>query len=479
MKTFFNHSILAIVVGFSSSVAYSQNQQFTTPGASVFTVPSSVVSVKVQCVGAGGGGGRVTPSNIFDNDAAGGGGGGAYAMSLVNVVEGNNYDVTVGAGGYNTGTSANGGNSYFAVGNEVLAEGGKTRSGNDEEAGASGGKAINSLGTVVFDGGNGGDGDESDSNGGGGGGAAGSGGVGQNGAEITAGLGQAQYGGFGGQGGPDGAHGGDGADYGGGGGGSSANGSNDRDGGNGANGIVVISWSEVHSFFPTTVCSTSGSTVEIEGLNFTGVDSVVINGQIVPFTFIDDTQINITISGLTPSGVIYVYTPNGCSKTASALNVVHQVVDVTVSNTTVTANYTGGGNETYQWIDCINGNTPINGATSASYTATTNGLYAVQVSESGCSVTSSCAIVNTVGISENTNNEVQIYPNPTAGMIYLNNSEYYTLLVQSVDGRLIQKSEILSPNTTIDLTNEVDGVYLIQLVGRDTFRTKKIVKSSN
>jgi len=479
MKTNLKHSIYTILLGSLSSVAYSQDQQFTTPGASVFTVPTSVVSIKVQCVGAGGGGGRVTPSNILDSDAAGGGGGGAYAMSIVNVVEGNNYDITVGAGGYNTGTSADGGNSYFSVGNEVLAEGGKTRSGNDQEAGANGGKAINSLGTVVFDGGNGGDGDEGDSNGGGGGGAAGSDGVGHNGAEVTAGLAQSQYGGSGGQGGPDGASGGNGADYGGGGGGSSANGSSDRNGGNGANGIVVVSWSEVHSFSPTTVCSSGSNTVEVEGLNFTGVDSVVINGQQVAFTFVDDAHINITISSSTPSGVIYVYTPNGCSKTASALNVVHQSVNVTVNGTTVTANYTGNGNETYEWLDCINGNTPINGATAASYNAPTNGLYAVRVTENGCSITSSCAILNTAGISENDSDEFQIFPNPTTGILNLNSNEFHTILVKSIDGKLIQKIEILSSPTIINLTNEVDGVYLIQLLGKDTFRMEKILKSNH
>ena len=52
------------------------NQLFTTAGPHNFTVPTGVLSVKVECVGGGGAGGRVTPSNVFDDDAAGGGGGG-------------------------------------------------------------------------------------------------------------------------------------------------------------------------------------------------------------------------------------------------------------------------------------------------------------------------------------------------------------------------------------------------------------------
>lgn len=467
-------SALLVVAG---STAYSQNQQFTTPGTSTFTVPASVVSVKVQCVGAGGGGGRVTPSNVFDNDAAGGGGGGAYAMSIVNVVEGNNYDVTVGAGGYNNGSSADGGNSYFSTGNEVLAEGGRTRSGNDQEAGADGGKAINSIGTVVFDGGNGGDGDEGDSNGGGGGGAAGSGGAGHDGAEVTAGISQSQYGGYGGQGGPDGATGEDGSDFGGGGGGSSANGSNDRNGGNGARGIVVVSWSEVHSFSPSTVCATGNSTVQVLGLNFTGIDSVVINGQQVPFTFVSDTEITLNISSLTPSGLVYIYTPNGCSKTASALNVVHQSVNVSVNSTTVTANYSGNGNETYEWLDCVNGNSVISGATSSSYTAVNNGLYAVRVTENSCSITSSCAVVNTADVVENNNDENKVYPNPTTGKLFLENNSFQSLVVKSIDGKIVMKMNNLSKKVMIDLSEEQNGVYFIQLNNQETFEVIKIVKN--
>lgn len=479
MRTLFHKLILSVLVVSTSSVVYSQNQQFTTPGVSVFTVPSSVVSVKVQCVGAGGGGGRVTPSNIFDDDAAGGGGGGAYAMSIINVVEGNNYDVTVGAGGYNNGSSADGGNSYFATGSEVLAEGGRTRSGNDEEVGADGGKAINSIGTVVFDGGNGGNGDEGDSNGGGGGGAAGSGGIGHNGGEVTAGLGQAQYGGYGGEGGPDGATGGDGADFGGGGGGSSANGSNDRNGGNGARGIVVVSWSEVHSFSPSTVCASGSSSVQVLGLNFTGIDSVVINGQQIPFNFVSDTEITLNISSSTPSGVVYVYTPNGCSKSATSLNVVHQSVNVSVNSMTVTANYTGNGNETYEWLDCINGNSVISGATSSSYTAVNNSLYAVRVTENGCSITSSCAVVNTADIIENSNDEIKIYPNPTTGKVFIENNNFKSLVVKSIDGKIIKEMNNLSNNIKIDLSRELNGIYFIQFNNQEASEVIKIVKTSN
>ncbi|MEZ4916139.1 MAG: hypothetical protein R2836_04050 [Chitinophagales bacterium] len=45
------------IVAFVFGIA--QQQQFTTPGSGTFTIPNSVVSLKVECIGGGGAGGRV------------------------------------------------------------------------------------------------------------------------------------------------------------------------------------------------------------------------------------------------------------------------------------------------------------------------------------------------------------------------------------------------------------------------------------
>ena len=54
----------------------------------------------------------------------------------------------------------------------------------------------------------------------------------------------------------------------------------------------------------------------------------------------------------------------------------------------------------YQWLDCDNGNQPINGETNQSYTSTVTGNYAVEVNMNGCIVTSSCYLVDYTGIEE-------------------------------------------------------------------------------
>ena len=54
----------------------------------------------------------------------------------------------------------------------------------------------------------------------------------------------------------------------------------------------------------------------------------------------------------------------------------------------------------YQWLDCDNGNQPINGETNQSYTPAITGNYAVEVNMNGCIVTSTCYLVDYSGIEE-------------------------------------------------------------------------------
>lgn len=477
MKRFNSNFALFLFGIFIYTIANSQTIQFNTAGTHNFTVPSSVISLKVECIGGGGAGGRVTPSNVFDYDAAGGGGGGAYASSIISVYADSNYQVVVGAGGINNGTSVHGGDSYFGDGSQVLADGGSTCTGNDNSTGANGGQISNSVGTILYNGGNGGNGNEGDANGGGGGGAAGSLGNGYTGGTTNGGASQSNYGGNGGNGGFDGANGDAGGDYGGGGGGSSAQGSNDRDGGPGASGLVVISWSEVTGFFPDTVCSNSNDTITVLGSNFIGLDSVWVNGSAVSFNDVSPTQIQLILNSGITSGQIVVSTENGKSGSLTNLVIISGSLNVLVSGLQLTAQYTGSPAATYQWVDCINGNTPIVGATSSLYTATQNGLYAVVVNDLGCEIVSGCETINTVGIESMQNNEIYIYPNPSSGAIQIgnNHSKIDMLKIVDLSGKTVLESFNVIPNSIIDISQIQDGMYMVYLNFNQTMLIEKLI----
>jgi hypothetical protein len=103
-------------VGGSTSIPFSNMVVYSTPGSYSWTCPIGVTKVMVELWGAGGGGRHLNQ----------GGQGGGYGKQYVSVIEGSNYSVVVGSGGYpfswgSSTVSAAGGNSSFG---SIIANGG-------------------------------------------------------------------------------------------------------------------------------------------------------------------------------------------------------------------------------------------------------------------------------------------------------------------------------------------------------------------
>jgi hypothetical protein len=209
-------------------VSIFRNMQVFT-GSGTFTPGSGVTSVFVRVWGAGAGGGGVGAANTL---GAGGGGAGGYSEGFVTVTPGVGVTVTVGAAGTGGAAGANngtgGGNSSFAGGSTLTANGGSGGTGTasfGSAAGGAGGTA--SGGTLNITGG------------------AGQAGAGASGTGIWGGAGGLPAGGVGipgkfrptnteGQGAGFAAVG-----YGAGGGGANSSGSSQA-GGDGAGGLVIV-----------------------------------------------------------------------------------------------------------------------------------------------------------------------------------------------------------------------------------------------
>ncbi|OQB05995.1 MAG: hypothetical protein BWY21_01960 [Parcubacteria group bacterium ADurb.Bin216] len=215
---------------------------YDTPGDYVFTVPAGVTSIMVECWGGGGGSESIGTNST--NRMTAGAAGGAYARKTISVSPGEEYPLTVGAGGNYVATGTGQGGDTFFNTNVVLAKGGN-KSGAIQCIGAAG-TATGSIGDIVYAGGNGGDGTPAVNSkyfSGGGGSGAGSTGKGNNGSNYKSGLGGAAKEELGGKGG-DGHYdikGDDGAPFGGGGAGG-VGGDIDVAGGNGGDGGIRISW---------------------------------------------------------------------------------------------------------------------------------------------------------------------------------------------------------------------------------------------
>lgn len=143
---------------------------------------------------------------------------------------------------------------------------------------------------------------------------------------------------------------------------------------------------------------------------------------------------------------------------------VEVVPTISISNATLTASTTG---TTYQWIDCDNGNTPISGAINQSYTATSNGNYAVIVTQNGCSKTSSCYTVNSTGIDTNYSSAlINIYPNPFKSETTITfNDEQKDIEVKITDvlGKTLKTIKFRGKKLLIEKGEINKGIYFIQI----------------
>lgn len=311
--------LLIFLLFFSFSSTAQQSQVFATPGTTTYTVPAGVYQITAEAWGAGGAGGTRT-----SNGYSGGGGGGAYARSTITVTPGATYNVTVGAAGRTFGTERD---SWFDSSTILLAKGGSTVA-NNNTAGATGGRANESVGTITRNGGNGSN--SASSRSGAGGSSAGPMAAGNNASNANGGV--APVGGGKGAGASSNATGNIGSSPGGGGSGIRRNISGTINGGLGGNGQVIITPNYRNINITgngTTVVAGNTTPSVATGTNFGTAN--VTNGTVVrTFTIENTGNLDMTISSITVSGT------NAADFAAS---VVAQTVISGGSSTTFTATF--------------------------------------------------------------------------------------------------------------------------------------------
>lgn len=121
----------------------------------------------------------------------------------------------------------------------------------------------------------------------------------------------------------------------------------------------------------------------------------------------------------------------------------------------------------YQWLDCNNGLTPISGATSATFIAPQNGTFAVAVTENGCTDTSECVRVSTVGLPQlGKTIDVKLYPNPGHDYLQLqwpSHLQQVAIKVYSTLGKLLYTSTNHETQIKINTYDWPAGMYYIHL----------------
>jgi UDP-N-acetyl-D-mannosaminuronic acid transferase (WecB/TagA/CpsF family) len=170
------------------------------------------------------------------------------------------------------------------------------------------------------------------------------------------------------------------------------------------------------------------------------------------------------------SGTYYAsQTINGCesaNRLAVAVTVTILNPNVTVSGVTMTAVQTGAS---YTWVDCNNGNQPIAGANAQSYTATANGSYAVEIELNGCTVTSVCETITSVGLEDDKVLVIGVQPNPTSGVLNISVSYPTSAVITTSNGTVVASLDLENVKT-IDVSSFAMGVYYIRTAEGQTVK---------
>ncbi|MEM7368729.1 MAG: GEVED domain-containing protein [Bacteroidota bacterium] len=221
--------------------------------------------------------------------------------------------------------------------------------------------------------------------------------------------------------------------------------------------------------------------------NANGCDStLIINLTIVSESFASLAE-SVCDSYTVPSGNetylvsgIYQDTIANAQGCDSILTIDLTVMDIDTSLTATNVSLTVGETAaTYQWIDCGT-NMPIMGETSQTFLPTENGMYAVVVESNGCTDTSACFLMSSVGILDSDfGQNVRIFPNPTHGQFEIDlGGMYQDIQIDITDlrGKTIHQAAALNKESMSIQLEQAAGVYLVTVTADGKSAVFKLLK---
>jgi hypothetical protein len=241
-------------------------------------------------------------------------------------------------------------------------------------------------------------------------------------------------------------------------------------------GIHTITYTQTNS---NGCISSSSQVVEVFDIidaSFTGLDlSYCIEGDedtLVPSVTGGTFAGNITgdifdpeLATLGLNTLTYTtVTVEGCTSTTSQTT---EVFDLPVSSfvrngLTLTAD-ASGADISYKWYSC-SGDSIISGENDQILEVIENGSYALIVTNSGCTDTSECQVIDDVGLSQEEKTSVNIYPNPNNGLFTIDLTSDSELKVYDAIGKLIHSKRLKVGANVLDLKNKVEtGIYIIEI----------------
>ena len=129
----------------------------------------------------------------------------------------------------------------------------------------------------------------------------------------------------------------------------------------------------------------------------------------------------------------------------------------------ITSNESGAS---YQWLDCNDNNSAIQGETNQDYTVTQNGSFSVRIDNGNCIDTSNCVTISNASLDENKKQDFQIFPNPTNDKINLSFAiaqQNITVKILNTLGQMIHQETFEAMKSKSFNLPDRNGIYFIQI----------------
>jgi hypothetical protein len=210
------------------------------------------------------------------------------------------------------------------------------------------------------------------------------------------------------------------------------------------------------------VISTNSGCEQVEILNLNVIPAIAVN-QLIGIC--EGETFTVGNQTFNQSGIYQIVFPasNGCDSlvttnlTVESLNAQISLVDNVYSalNAPVDA--------TFQWLDCNLNFAPLIAEVDPSYIASSNGNFAVEMSNGNCRDTSNCLAFLSLDLHTITSNQFKVYPIP-ADEILIIESGFSNLPIRILDaqGRLIFETTSNSKRMEIDVRLFQSGLYFMQ-----------------
>jgi hypothetical protein len=240
----------------------------------------------------------------------------------------------------------------------------------------------------------------------------------------------------------------------------------------------------------TNITSNTSHSSTLAGVAANGCDSIVIqNITSIPVKVGSVNKTICTGESILVNGTTYnaanptgteVFTNvglHGCDSTVT-VNLTSTIIDLatTIVNNTITVNESSA---TYRWLDCRNSDAIIPAETAQSYNASSDGIYAVEVTVGNCMDTSDCQNLLITGVKGITRANIYIYPNPTDGLFtikFTDQEEKANYILTTIEGKIVSGGSMAENNTVLDLSKESQGIYFLILKQENTNEVYKVVR---